>query len=358
MVFVKKSNGQFTSMPLTQLKKKTSGTSEVVAVPSKALSPVSAPLLLSNESPVSKQSPSLPSKKISAEDFSSPLEEELEPGSKITTSQKSFADTHVVHVLSSLSFSVPADYENRLRTVVQLCIKQVRTDDQTREVCQRSLKEGGLGLDSKQTEDIVRFCHEELKTMHPEFGVNLPATVTPFNTFKHAIKTPTTSLRSSVSSAKNTAISPTPEVQKKNRERMNNAAVSRLDEDRNASILRSASAGHRPLMNDITYKPLAIGPIEEIRMITLSDVRQLAPVTGDALARFGQKFINLKNESVLLFFEAREAYHKGVLFEEYTSLLWQSLIEHQSLENIVHDSQGWKLNELEELVRVEKNLGL
>ena len=334
-IIVKKSDGTFSSVPLDQLKKGVDNPPTKNMTQNPALSPSLPPAKDPGSATpavheVSQKTGT--SAKLTAQDFTSPLEEKLDTSKFSPIPAKSFADSHVENVLSSLRFSVPKDYENRLRTVVQLMIKQVRTDEQTKEVSRRPLAAGGLALSDSQAEELVRVGHEELNKMHPEYGVDLPATTTPFNSLKHE-----------------SVVSKTPRM---------SPLLSSSRQNKVSSILESATPQRRPVMADVTLKPVAVGPIEELRTSTLTDVRRLAPIAKDAFARFGQKFVNIKNESVLFFFEARDAYRSGVIFEEYTAILLKALAEENTLEKVVENAGSWKIEELRELIHMEKSLNL
>jgi hypothetical protein len=333
-VVVKKSDGTFTSVPLEQFKKPAASQPVQVAVPQKSLvSPSSSPQVVSPPPRFLAKQPVVPLAKLSSQDFTSPLEEPLETKTIVPSSEKSFADTHVMNVLKVLSFKISKEHENRLQTVVQLCIKQVRTDEQTQEICQRALAQGGLGLSEKQATELLQSCHEELRKMHPEYGTELPATTTPFNAFKHAQEIPSTLL--------------------KNRNLAAHVSIQK------PSILEAPhTSARRPVMKDVTYQPMTLGPIEELQALTLTDIRRLAPITQDAFARFGQKLVNLKNESIILFFEGRDAYHRGPVYEEYTAFLIKSLTERRPLERLLTNPETWTFSEIKELVGVEKKIGL
>lgn len=347
-VTIKKSDGTFASVPLEELKKKSSViTTEDSVAEKKTLFAANTPLtpFEGGLAGAPSTAPSEPVSTSPSQDFTSLLEEPVDPAKVSTNQQKSFADEHVVSVLGTLSFAVPADYENRLRTVVQLLIKQVRTDDQTRDVCQRSIGEGGLGLSEKQTDELIALCHEELKKMHPEYGVALPATTTPFNTFKHLTRS--------------SALSPEKKAERKDEHKRSVDILAEIESGVGREpILERTRSLTRPLMNDIIRKPLVMGPIEELCSFTLADIRREAPVLADAFARYSQKFINLRNESVTLFFEARDAYHRGIIFQEYTTILLESLAQKKTIATILAQQNTWKMEEVQELVAMEKRLSL
>jgi hypothetical protein len=112
----------------------------------------------------------------------------------------------------------------------------------------------------------------------------------------------------------------------------------------------------RPVMNDVVYKPLAIGPIEEISSLTLTDFRRLSPVAQDAAMRLEQKFVNLKGESVVLFLEALDAWKRSSLYQEYTDRVLYALLHRESLDVILRKTKSISYEEFLSLVAMEKRL--
>lgn len=346
-ITIKKADGTFETVPLDQLKKKQNPVAASTDLVKKNSSPAAnLPQVVSPNLPA--RIPSRSAKpsiqvKSAARDFSSPLEEVVDAPRVALDPHQSFADTHVEHVLKTISFSVPQDYENRLRTIVQLVMKHVRTEDQTREVLMRPVDQGGLGLGARRSDELLAICTEELKKMHPEFAVELPATTTPFNPFKHAEKNKIEQRGvASVPSALASGSQNSPQEELRNN---------------TERILRSPAMA-RVSMQDVVHRPVALGPIDEIKAMTLTDVRRLAPIAKDAFARFGQKLVNVKNESILFFFEARDAYYRGSLFSDYTTFLIQALQEHAALETVLTRSGTWTQEEVGELVKIEQSIGM
>jgi len=54
-------------------------------------------------------------------------------------------DDQVQSVLQGLNFSVPQEFTSRLRSIIQLRLKDLRSEDETRESALRPGKDGGLG---------------------------------------------------------------------------------------------------------------------------------------------------------------------------------------------------------------------
>lgn len=109
-------------------------------------------------------------------------------------------------------------------------------------------------------------------------------------------------------------------------------------------------------MRDITTtRPMAMGPIDEIRAITLTDFRRLSNTPEEGAMRLKQKFMNLKDESVLLYMEALEAWKKSPLYAEYVLAVITSLATKQPL-SATKDAKMISPAEMKAIVSMEQQL--
>jgi len=109
-------------------------------------------------------------------------------------------------------------------------------------------------------------------------------------------------------------------------------------------------------MQDVTASSNEMGPVEEIKSITLTDFRRLSGNPEEAAKRLQQKMFNLQEESFVWYLDALSAYHTSPLYSEYMQAVCQSLAERKSLANILNMKNSIKLNEAMALVEMEKSL--
>ena len=109
-------------------------------------------------------------------------------------------------------------------------------------------------------------------------------------------------------------------------------------------------------MQDVSAPPVEMGPVEEIRYMTLTDFRRLSGKPEEAARRLGQKFITLQEESFVLFLDALAAYHQSPLYADCVVAISQSLANRKPLSNILSDRGKIQLNELVALMEMEKGL--
>lgn len=239
--------------------------------------------------------------------------------------------TRADELIKNLTFSVSSANLNRLRGVIQSRLKGVRSEEETQKILLRSSEEGGLGLIRSQAEEIIRSCEKQEALLVP--GPGMLSTSTPFNAFKHEM----------------------PKVEHR-ADKAETGFVRHAPRQEASAGMMSERPKSRPVMTDVTFRPVSIGPIEEISSMTLIDFRRLSPVNRDAALRFEQKFTNLKAESIVLFFEALDAWHSSPLYREYTDRALNALLYRKSLDQVLLDAKGITLDEVTALVGMEKRL--
>lgn len=292
-------------------------------------------------------------------------------------------DDQVDAVMKKLSFQPAAEHTNRLRTVIQLRLKDVRSVDQTKEVLTRRALDGGVELTLSQAEEVLGVC----KSFEPEpitpsrsaralsndpvkkdetittLGNQLPivetrklppATATPNNSFVHApvietVPVPATAkipvkpgvgqARAGTGDAATSAASPgAPRA-----EAMTGFKLS--------SVPRA-----RTTMNDVVAKPVEMTAVDELRYFTLTDFRRLSNKPEEATMRLKQKFVNLKDESILFFLDALAAWQTSPLYLEYVARLTKSLADQKPLVNPDTDKDRITLAEMQSLARLNSSL--
>lgn len=213
-------------------------------------------------------------------------------------------------IIKRLSFKIKPEHGNRLRTVVQLRLKDVRSEEQTKEIGLRSEINGGLGLADNQINEVLVACHSSARstknisadvaplkakpqTLPAIKQSDLPSVATPHNAFVHEALAPVNKL------------APLPEQ----------------------SFKLAPATNRRPPVQDIVPHPHALetNPTEEIAAVTLIDFRRLSGNPIEAADRLRQKLLNLKEESVLLYIDAVAAWHRSELYADYLKFITERI---------------------------------
>ena len=381
-ILVKKADGTFVRMPLSEIKKvpttafafaSVASAASVVStkesalpkpeMPVVAIMPVQqvAPVLSGTKTPesilkpdplITKQTPKeniTERPKLTKTDVKSLLEEDS-PGVKPVASGPN-RESQAEKVMRKLSFTIPTDLQNRLRSVILLRLKEVRGTDETRSTLLRPVTSGGLGLTELNADELEKLCVEvgnlvyskKRKNNLPVLEANIvpgiyiqpsvPANTTPFNSFVHG------ELHGSAD-----------KIEKK----MNTATKS----EEKFTISPTMTA--RPSVLDIKpsfHEPVTMDLIQEIRYFNLRDFRRLSQDSDEAANRFKQKFLNLKEESILQLWKAFDAWRESPLYQLYAKSLKKSLIDKQSISSIPGSGIEMNGSEIKSIIRIEKELG-
>lgn len=367
-IVVKKSDGTYVRMSLSEFKrvkkeslsaKTTPSSTKQITIPktsqiiNKTVN-IKTTLKEKDDNQLKKEQKNTINNQSSKEDFILSLEEDLPEGvgrgaPLISESRLSQAD----EIIKKLNFSVSPDCIKRLCSTIQLCLKEVRSEEQTKDILVGKQSEGGVGLTLKQAEEVLNHCREKkLPALYEE--AKLPATSTPFNKFK----TPPLEKKISPNSSNISSSMKPADVEKKQTVFMGDSHQQNL-----STVLRGTSTEEnfkfskpkvKPIVRDVVSKSVEVGPVEELGGVTLTDFRYLAPKPQEAAARLGQKFLNLKAESILLYLDGVEAWRKSPLYLDYTNVLSEALAKRKPLDSILNDKQKINSAEITALVNMEK----
>lgn len=323
-------------------------------------------------------------------------------------------------IMKQVGTMVGPDNQNRLRSVLQLYLKDIRTRTDTENALVRKIGEGGLGLSVDQKNEVLRqadttkhvitpasavtFKITEKKTTVPDLEIDQPTTVfqknrepaivqhtfpatqTPFNAFKHeAVKK--VSAASVVPSMPVAPIAATPAPAKKMPSKEFSALLAAatsspleihdLIKPKNQSprdelvspmampirpaaptspLSLSGTPEAKPLVRDVAAVSLEVGPIEELQQFSLTDFRRLSNNPIEAAHELHEKFKHIQEESIVLYLRAIETWKNSPLYLAYIEAVTQGLSEHRPLSAVLSDKKRIQVAEIEALVAMEKEL--
>ena len=267
MITIKKADGTFAKVPLSEFKKiQASQKSQAQVVSSKPAAAHHPPAHHAVKHPPVhiKEQKTEPhhTKPMSRADAGSPLEEKL----KAKSSAPLFSpkrEKQVEEVLAKLGFSVAPDILGRLKSLVLAKLKDIKSEDETRELLARSIKNGGLGLTEQQVEKIIRSCRE---VEGIESGMSGEAPVLKGKTNMSLMVEP----------PELPMVIPKKEIVSK---LINESAASEpvFKLDTRPTMKQS--------MQDVSAASMEMGPVEEIKSVTLTDFRRLSGNPEEAAKR-------------------------------------------------------------------------
>ncbi len=361
-ILVKKADGTFERRSLDEIKKMKAGNA---TAPVQAPQPATAPVAQTKqaEAPKAPEAPkkSAPVVKPVTKVDHKPLMEESLPKSTSSAPLISVPrDAQADEIIKKLSFAVSSGALNRLRTLIQLRIKDIRSTDQTKEALLRAEKDGGVGLTTEQAKEILNQLPND--EMLIPFEEHLPATSAPLRTFNPSPQpkmqptsapTPKSSLSVKpivpMQPIKPAAPLPTPA----DKQKVIDTFVKNNPEE---SFFKLATElKQKPVMHDITAKNVPMGPTDEIRFFTLTDFRRLSANPEEAAMRFKQKFVNLRDESILLYLDAVSAWKVSPLYIEYVSTATAALSAKTRL-GATNDLKKISVPEMRAIITMERQL--
>lgn len=285
----------------------------------------------------------------------------------------------VDEVIKKLSFRVPANFANRLRSVIQLRIKEVRGETETKNLVLRSIADGGLGLTEAQAEELEKICASYVgsapsSTASAVLPANItaqpikkfeepltPAKDTPFNSFVHApIKSALDTALSASAPAVPAMPAPAPVIAPLKSEAKSNLPPVKLPPtESSAPVLKKELPANKQSVQDVTAgRPAIMNPLDEIKYFTLTDFRRLSSKPEEAMMRLKQKFINLKEESYLLFLEAKNAWTQSPLYNHYLAMVEDALHKKTGLAAVLGEKEKITMAEISVIIKMEKELSL
>jgi hypothetical protein len=256
------------------------------------------------------------------------LEDEMPKGSAGATAPNRLNDAREIAQKSNIKLN--PETEKRLIGLIQLRLKDIRSEDEAREWMMMSENQLGIGLNKEQADKILKMIEEKRKK---PFEINVPV-------LKKPLGTPTALAKEDRE--------PLPAVDAPNNPFVH-SPQSRPEPNRPV-------AQAKPIMQDITSaKSMNLGPVDEIKYFTLVDFRRLSANPMEAAARLKQKFINLKEESYLLFINALEVWRQSPLFIDYMNASVEALNTKTKLTER-DKNEKITIDEIEALIKMEKDL--
>ena len=267
---------------------------------------------------------------LSGNDFRSPLEEpvSLPVGGPLLPKNDSYQSV-ADKIISDLKIELNESAKERLSKALQLYFKGVRDEWQTKEFLSRPFRDAGIGLTEELSFEILNRAKKNMpsKSISNEDVDNSDTKINIPNSFEQQVNVnpPKTDLLSAVNKKQNDSI-------------LHREVVKKVK------------------MKDISGGNKIYGPAEEIGNFTLTDLRRLSFDAGEAVRRLAQKFITIKEESVVLYLQAVAAWEKSPLYFDYVKALSESLSQGISLEKVlIANKDGINLQEVENLIKMEQS---
>lgn len=292
---------------------------------------------------------------VPAQVFPSPLEDVQDDVASAPHSPVSdISETLTQEIITPIAFLVEKEVEPKLHALVLSRVKEIRTQEQVKEIALSAVDQGGLGLDEMKV-NILLHAIEEAMQKKPAAApmsssqARLQPVVPPVATINKAELKPVTG-----------AAAAPPQSTKPDAQKILSSLIA---EDRiQAEIMKPTFTRidtGKVQMQDVVARQTSMGPVDEMMNFSLVDFRRLGAnpeASADALI---QKFSLLKTDSYLLFLNGRNAWFKSPFYSGYLEILQQSLATHRPIAAVLStEKDAFKMEEIQAIVRVSQSLNL
>ncbi len=364
MITIKKADGTFAKVPLSDIKKAQAAkkTAPIVPAPARASTP-NAPV--AGNSParniVSKTTVEVKEKKETAKptvmtrDDARSLLEEKKPVSAASglTSQK--REKQVEEVMRMLGFTIAPDLQGRLKSLVLARLKDIKTDAEMQDALCKPVKNGGFGLADSQAQKMLEVCRRVASSAASDKNTEVPVLKGAPSQMLPMVEPPELPMVLPASGDVRVKNSTPARALVNEKEKI----VSKIINESlaNEPVFKiSAQSPVRPVMQDVTVPEMEMGPIEEIRSMTVEDFRRLSSKPEEAAKRVLQKIINLKDESYVWYMDGVAAFHSCPLYVAYMNAVAASLAERKTVANVLTAQNSIKLSEVMAIIEIESAL--
>lgn len=290
-------------------------------------------------------------KSWSADDHDSLLNTEIEDHETHNVSERDAYDHRriVDEVMQDLTVPIAPNLQMNARTLIDSYIRGVRDKHHVHELAVRDTASGGLGLSDADAARIIVLIEDTLEGHHRKLkkaqkakpkksitreidhspvkkGMELTTTVPVDHVFEDMARAKVAAKKEVVEKpSKKSAPASIPDHVSKKLEAHYEMPVQKLV--RTPSRSNTMQDMHAPVVESAS-----MGPVEEMKQFTLVDFRRLSNDPVRAVEKFAEKLNGWKEESYLLYLEARQAWFESPLYKEFQNVMISALNGQKSLQ--------------------------
>jgi hypothetical protein len=212
--------------------------------------------------------------------------------------------------------------EKRFNNIIESYFKEIRNEIQTEEMLSRSKKIGGLELPKEKVDGIMKMIKEIKKNLD--------------SSFIQEKKTEGGTILSSFKELKE-AIEETVDYELKK--------VKKEEKKDEIPVQIKKPISDEKIVEDISFKPKAVGPIEELKGIDLTDLRRWGK--DQTMEIIFEKINLLAEESIFKKAEAISAWRSSPLFNLYLEIGQEAIKKKKNLNEIIEERKRQNLPTLE-----------
>lgn len=250
----------------------------------------------------------------------------------------------VQEIAEQTGISLPDEFlKKRFSSLITSRLRDIRTSIQLKELLVRSKKVGGLELADDQADQVVHATEEKAKSIHDQDTIKeLEERKKKKEAERIQEEEQSRQMRQAVAreqikkavqklqQQKQTIIPPppTPPPPKPKRKPLPSPSIPKVK--RPTDGLRT-----KPKIVDIKTPSRLLGPIEEIKSLTVVDFRRLAPMPREATKKIKEKIELLEEESFTRKAEAIQAWKQSEIYQLYLDIGNEGMNKGKSVKEII-----------------------
>lgn len=238
-------------------------------------------------------------------------------------------------ITQALAFKLPDQYsQDRLRYIISARLREIRDWGETEEALEKPITAGGLGLSRLDIEKVRVELEERVKEIEAMVAEKQKTDVR----VALQIETKTAQTKKDVKKQEDS----------KEVEAVYKQVLSGGLRNAASSAKASAPAPLQPIapsapktMTDIRPPQSAlVGPVEEIRRMTLGDFRKLSSDPKEAVHKIQDKFALIEQQSFLQKLAGVHALKESEVYTLYYTMVRASVMKGVSITEVIHDRSG------------------
>lgn len=243
-------------------------------------------------------------------------------------------------LVETFNLAINTEQKQKLAKIILSLLKDIRNPRKTREVLMREESLGGMGLAAAQAEDMIAQTQAKKKEIFNRIkGDRLAESLQPEQSetgvkdmFEETSPAPAVTRDTLLTEVKPRSTAPTtPSV----------------------DVPPAPAPAYTP-----TERSKPVGPVEEMKLLTLVDFRRLGKSATDSAQRVFQKIDLLADESLELKAQAIKAWKSSPAYQDYLAIGHRSMEGHESVEDIIKSKEvnDMTLEEFHAIADLNKSL--
>ena len=259
----------------------------------------------------------------------------------------------IQQIIQKSEVELTEDTERRLKKAVELKLRGVRNVIGTKEVLQKKVAQGGLGLSAENSEKIIKLINSEeenfskiQKTENNKLEKVEEKIIQPQVEIKPELKKIEQTQFQSQSQSQKKIIPTTQEIKSKSQDiretRKEEFGQKEIKEQPQPQVQSQKQVRPQPQVSERRI----MGPVDELANINLENFRRLGKNVLDVLKKIKEKINLMQEESFERRAEGIKAWQQSAVYKEYLILGQESMEQGKSIQEVIENKKNKNLQTL------------